>query len=124
MTVNEYLKKYPLVPYKTVMSKYMSEMERLGVSKVARGEVEGKEGFLQAYAKGEHLNPFWVNKRTAFLNRHLVWFENHLKKRDMAYRHWLSIIGGWGYDPIDIVSKYLPKGRGLSMEDRFKLLAK
>lgn len=59
------------------ISKYEPEMERLGVSEVARSP----RGFLTAYkrAKGDwrNLTPEWRIKRHGFIRRHLVQYREN-----------------------------------------------
>lgn len=72
--------------------KYEPEMERLGVSKVARG----RSGFLTAYKKAgspAKLSEKWKRTRGAFIARHGVQY-----RRNPTYRRRLALIA-WGYDP-------------------------
>lgn len=72
--------------------KYEPEMQRLGVSKVARSS----RGFLTAYKKvgsSDKLSNNWKKKRQAFLARHGVQYE-----KNPTYRRRLAMIA-WAKDP-------------------------
>jgi hypothetical protein len=73
--------------------KYEPEMERLGVSKVARS----RSGFLSAYKRAggdiRRLSDGWKRKREGFIARHLAQY-----KRDRGYRRYLALIA-WAYKP-------------------------
>jgi hypothetical protein len=80
---------------------YESEMDRLGVSKVARSP----RGFLTAYKQGhtaaatkrmvvpDHPNQTWGQRRDQFVARHLAQYEKH-----PTYRRWLALVA-WAYRP-------------------------
>jgi hypothetical protein len=85
------MSKYDFMSLKDI-KKYIDDMEKLQVSKVARG----KDGFLTHYIKIDgdksKLNNFWIKKRNAFIARTLpLYLENR------TYRRGLSLIA-WAYD--------------------------
>lgn len=74
------------------VERHVPEMERLGVSEVARSA----RGFLSAYraaGTGAKLPAEWRQKRLAFIKRHLPQY-----KQNPTYRRWLSLIA-WSYRP-------------------------
>jgi len=82
------------------IKKYEPEMERLGVSKVARSP----RGFLTWYKRDstsqgrrtiKGLADFvrWRNRRRGFIARHLVQY-----RKNPTYRRWLALVA-WAYRP-------------------------
>ena len=73
--------------------KYEPEMERLGVSKIARSS----RGFLTAYksvrGRSAKFNPYWRKKRNGFIARHLAQY-----KKNPTYRRFLALVA-WAYMP-------------------------
>jgi hypothetical protein len=86
---------YPILPINKIKP-WISEMERLKVSKVARSE----RGILTHFLKNKSLNENFIKKRNSFLSRTLVSFY-----RKPSYRRFLSIIA-WMYMP-EITNKQL-----------------
>jgi hypothetical protein len=98
-----------------VVQKFVPEMERQGVSIVARSPV----GFLTAYrgAGGRQwrLSATWLNKRDAFIARHMAQVvandEPLYGKDKMPTRRHLSLIA-WAFSPeathITNLSRKLP----------------
>jgi hypothetical protein len=89
------MNKYEFMALKDI-KKYISDMEKLKVSEIARG----KDGFLTEYirVKGDSskLSDFWIKKRNSFIARTLAaYIENR------TYRRALSLIA-WAYDPKNI----------------------
>ena len=86
------------MPLREVLA-YESEMERLGVSKVARSP----RGFLTAYKQGhtaaatkrmvvpDHPNQTWGQRRDQFVARHLAKY-----RANPTYRRWLALVA-WAY---------------------------
>ncbi len=69
---------------------WISEMERLKVSEVARGP----SGFLTYYLENDgKLNEYWSSKRNSFISRTFGAF-----KKKPSYRRFLSLIA-WGFMP-------------------------
>lgn len=71
---------------------YVPEMEREGVSEVARS----KRGFLTAYKKAgskKELSDWWIRRRNAFVARHLAQY-----RKNPTYRRKLALIA-WAYKP-------------------------
>ena len=92
--------KYPWLRLNTVL-KFLPEIERQNVSKVARSE----RGFLTHYRKYKYANAMkhmivpnenitWDQKRNAFIDRVLPVYQ-----KNPTYRRYLSLIA-WAYDPI------------------------
>ena len=83
---------YKYMPLSKIIEKE-PEMEKLGVSEVARS----RRGFLTYYKKigGEKdkVNEEWENKRRGFIARHLAQY-----KKDHGYRRKLALIA-WAYNP-------------------------
>ena len=78
---------YKFTPLKTIEA-FIPEMERLGVSQVARS----KDQFLDQYRKyGSRLPIYWDTKRTNFIKRHLVQY-----KLNPTYRRKLALLA-WAY---------------------------
>lgn len=77
----------------SVIRKYEPEMERLGVSEIARS----RQGFLTAYKKvggrWQKLSDYWQQKREAFIARHLAQY-----RKNPTYRRKLALIA-WAYMP-------------------------
>jgi len=84
--------KHRWLPLSTIR-RYEPEMERLGVSKVARSP----RGFLTAYkrAGGDpgRLSEFWVRKREGFIARHMSQY-----RVNPTRRRWLAMVA-WAYRP-------------------------
>ena len=80
------------------IGQYEREMERLGVSQIARG----KSGFLTYYKKiggnPARVNTFWRNKRHSFISRTLGAYRLHKDKGHNVERQRLSLIA-WAYMP-------------------------
>lgn len=77
------------MPY-TSIEKYIPEMVKNNVSKVARS----KGQFLDQYKKyGKNLPPFWDKKRNAFIARTLAAY-----KLKPSYRRKLALIA-WAFNP-------------------------
>jgi hypothetical protein len=89
-----------------VIDRYVPEMERLGVSEVARS----RRGFLTAYrkAKGDpkRLSPEWKTKREGFIARHMAQVDankeplHDLKDGSLTRRH-LALVA-WAYSPYPL----------------------
>jgi hypothetical protein len=83
---------YKYIPLSEILEKE-PEMEKLGVSEVARS----KRGFLTYYkkigGKKDKVNEEWENRRRGFIARHLAQYKN-----DHGYRRKLALIA-WAYDP-------------------------
>jgi hypothetical protein len=80
---------YKWLPLAEVL-KYEPEMERLGVSKVARSY----RGFLTMYKvvkSSSKVSPWWKNRRENFIRRHTAQY-----KIRPTYRRWLALIA-WAY---------------------------
>jgi len=78
---------YNFVPLKTIET-FIPEMERLGVSVVARS----KNQFLDQYRKyGKNLPEYWMTKRKNFIKRHLIQY-----KLNPTYRRKLALLA-WAY---------------------------
>lgn len=75
------------------IAKYEPDMERLGVSIVARAQ----RGFLTYYKKiggnPSKASEFWRKKREGFIARHLVQYSHN-----PTYRRFLALIA-WAYKP-------------------------
>jgi hypothetical protein len=73
--------------------KYEHEMERLGVSEVARSW----RGFLTEYkrvgGRRDRMSLWWQRRRDGFIARHLVQFNIH-----PTLRRWLAMVA-WAYRP-------------------------
>lgn len=85
------MEEYRWMSLRAVLS-YVPEMERLGVSKVARS----RSGFLTAYKRaGTKLNmsEFWRRKRNGFIARHMAQYV-----KNPTYRRKLALIA-WAYNP-------------------------
>ena len=80
---------YKYIPLSEILEKE-PEMEKLGVSEVARS----KRGFLTYYkkigGKKDKVNEEWENRRRGFIARHLAQY-----KKDHGYRRKLALIA-WG----------------------------
>ena len=90
------------MPLRDVL-RYESDMERLGVSKVARSP----RGFLTAYKQGrtaavtkrmsvpDHSGTpqTWGERRDQFIARHLAQYE-----KNPTYRRWLALVA-WAFKP-------------------------
>jgi hypothetical protein len=76
---------YPFLSVKQI-EKNLPEMERLGVSKVARS----KGQFLEQYRKyGANLPLPWISKRENFIKRHLAQYvKNPTVRRKLALIAW------------------------------------
>lgn len=96
---------YPWLAYSEI-KKFIPEMEKLGVSKVARGEEKSSatdEGFIEVYKKirkPEKMyeekatrNQSWGERRDNFISRHLKSYNDN-----PTYRRRLALIA-WAYDP-------------------------
>ena len=80
------MKEYPYTGV-AVIDRYLPEMRRLGVSKVARGP----GGFIQAYRRygARDLPLSWKRKRNAFIARHLAQYrKNPTERRRLALIAW------------------------------------
>lgn len=82
------MKKYPFMPLKEI-EKLEPQMEKEGVSEVARG----KGGFLPAYKRAdgnpEKLSEEKKAKRNAFIARHLTQYnDNPTVRRELALNVW------------------------------------
>ena len=80
-----------MLSLKTI-KKYETEMEQLGVSKVARS----RRGFLTAYKEAGspiNLSEDWKRKRKAFIARHGTQY-----RKNPTRRRRLALIA-WAYDP-------------------------
>lgn len=87
---------YPFMPLAHVL-KHVPEMERLGVSEVARSA----RGFLTAYraaGTSAKLPAEWRQKRVNFIKRTLVQY-----KANPTYRRWLALVA-WAF--------YIPPNHG------------
>lgn len=83
---------YPFVSYENI-KKLFPEMEREGVSLVARGKTD-KTGFLEVYKKyGVNLPEEWKKKRENFIKRHMAQYE-----KKPTYRRYLALVA-WAYQP-------------------------
>lgn len=71
------------------MERWIPEMERLQVSKVARS----KGQFIDQYRRRGPLSKLWRQKRDAFVARHLAQYTQH-----PTYRRWLALVA-WAYLP-------------------------
>ena len=91
--------KYPWLRLNSVL-KFLGEIERQNVSKVARSE----RGFLTHYQKNKYAdkmkqmivpgkNRTWEEERNLFIDRTLPAY-----KKNPTYRRYLSLIA-WAYDP-------------------------
>ena len=94
--------KFRWIPLREVLA-YEPEMERLGVSPVARSP----RGFLTAYKAGrtaaatkrtavpDHSGTpqTWGQRREQFIARHLAQYE-----KNPTYRRWLALVA-WAYRP-------------------------
>lgn len=84
--------KYPWLPLSTIR-RYEPEMERLGVSKIARAP----SGFLGQYkrvgGRPSRMHEYWVRKREGFIARHMAQYV-----ADRGYRRYLALIA-WAYKP-------------------------
>jgi hypothetical protein len=83
------------------IKRFIPEMKRLGVSKVARS----KRGFLTAYTKARgskaKIGPWWRNRRDNFVKRHMaqakhnnerLWIGNgRLSRRGLALVAWAAL---------------------------------
>lgn len=72
--------------------KHEPEMDRLGVSEVARS----RRGFLTAYKRAgspENLSEDWKKRRKAFIARHGVQY-----RKNPTHRRRLALIA-WAHDP-------------------------
>ena len=97
---------YRWMPLKDVL-RYEPEMERLGVSKVARSP----RGFLTAYKQGrtaaatklmvvpDHPHQTWGRRRNQFIARHLAQY-----RANPTYRRWLALVA-WAYRPLTEVGR-------------------
>ena len=83
---------YPWLPLDEIR-RWLPEMERLGVSEVARSW----RGFLTMYQDAggnpRKVSDWWKARRTGFIRRHMVQY-----RRKPSYRRWLAFIC-WGYKP-------------------------
>lgn len=82
---------YRWMPLESVL-KYEPQMQKFGVSKVARG----KRGFLTNYKKyktKDEMPDYWRKKRHGFISRHLVQYRNNRTPRRK-----LALIA-WAYNP-------------------------
>ena len=90
------------IPIKSI-ARYISEMERRGVSKVARSP----RGFLTAYKRAgspSKLSPYWRNRRENFIKRHWAQVRKHgekLTKNGRPTRRALALIA-WAWKPKGI----------------------
>lgn len=85
------MSRYPFMPLSAVL-RYVPEMEKHGVSEVARSP----RGFLTAYraaGTANKLSSEWKKKREDFISRHLVQYKQH-----PTYRRYLALIA-WSYLP-------------------------
>lgn len=90
------LKHYRFMSLSSVL-KYVPEMQRLGVSEVARS----RRGFISAYKRAgisDDLSEGWKIKRNAFIARMLKSYKINKKKGHNITRQRLSLIA-WAYDP-------------------------
>ncbi len=85
----------------SVIAKYVLEMRRRGVSKVARSS----RGFLTAYrragGRSSKLSPYWKRRRDNFIKRHMAQARRHgekLIKNGKESRRWLALMA-WAYRP-------------------------
>lgn len=73
--------------------RYVPEMQRLGVSEVARSQ----RGFLTQYKKARgnwrNLTEYWQRRRMNFVKRHMAQYNPN-----PTYRHYLALIA-WAYMP-------------------------
>lgn len=83
---------YPWMSLSSVL-RYVPEMQRLGVSEVARSQ----RGFLTQYKKAKgswrNLSEYWQRRRMNFVKRHLAQYNPN-----PTYRHYLALIA-WAYMP-------------------------
>jgi hypothetical protein len=86
------IKEHPYLPLR-IIERYTPEMERLGVSKVARG----RGGFLTEYrrvgGRPSRLVEYWRRKRAGFIARHMAQY-----RVSRGYRQYLALIA-WAYQP-------------------------
>jgi hypothetical protein len=90
------IKSYRFMPLASVL-KYVPEMQRLGVSEVARS----RNGFIGAYKRAgssEYLSESWKIKRNAFIARMFKSYKINQKKGLKVTRQRLSLIA-WGFNP-------------------------
>jgi len=87
-----YKLKYPYVSL-AFIEKYLPEMERLGVSVVARSRGQFLDQYRKVGGNPLKLPEFWQRKRDAFVARHLAQF-----KIDKGERRKLALIA-WAYNP-------------------------
>jgi hypothetical protein len=93
---------HPYLPLH-VIDQHVPEMERRGVSEVARSP----RGFLTAYRKArgdaDALSPEWRAKREGFIARHMAQVREHgeplFDKRGNLTRRHLALIA-WAYSPF------------------------
>ena len=84
------IKEYRFMPLSAVL-KYVPEMQRLGVSQIARS----RTGFLSAYKKAgssQYLSDDWKRKRHGFIARHLATYKKGQNRRKLA-------LIAWAYNP-------------------------
>ena len=93
------MKNFDYLPRETV-ALFLPQMEKRGVSKVARSR-----GFTKMYLSGADpkttqasKNQNWDQKRKNFLKRHLATARPLFDQRGKITRHHLSLIA-WGYSP-------------------------
>ena len=100
-------------------SAWEGEAERLGVSRVARGLVEGKPAFMRSYEKAG--SAATMKRAMVRPGRQMTWGRrrHNLVKRTMAqyvkrggktYRRWLSLVM-WAYSPPGGVPEDTSRGR-------------
>ena len=82
------MREYRYLPLSTIRE-LEPEMQRLGVSKIARS----RSGFLSAYKRAggdpDRLSEDWRRKRHGFIRRHLVQYQlNPTKRRELALQAW------------------------------------
>lgn len=85
------MSRFPFMPLREVL-RHEGEMQRLGVSVVARSP----RGFLSAYRNAgaySKLSADWKTTRENFVKRHLVQY-----KKNPTYRRWLALVA-WAYFP-------------------------
>ncbi len=84
--------RYQWIPLSEIR-KYEPEMERLGVSIVARGRVGFLTEFKRVKGDPDKMSDWWRRRRDGFIARHLAQF-----KVDRGYRRYLALIA-WAYKP-------------------------
>ena len=99
------------------VKKYIPEMERLEVSKVARN----KGGFLNKYLSNDYKDKEdkkrFMQKRNNFIKRHLKQF-----KKNPTYRRYLALIA-WAYNPFN-PQRYYPLKFPVNTKEKFNIASK